>query len=318
MTKEDIQEVVVIGAGLMGASIAQSFPEYVTNTSIYCNDAKEFERAKTIIRNCQETLVLHGVIGEEESKKVQDSIVYTTEKSCFAKADLVIEAIPEVLELKKEVFYEISRLVPNECILVTNTSAISINELSTAVQYPERFCGSHWLNPPHIIPLVEITKGDYTSDKVAELLYDLYKSMHKQPVILKKDVKGFLSNRLQFALLREASYLVESGVATPEDIDKTLKYGNGLRYMCSGPFRIADLGGIQVFNNVAKYLYPDLSDEKRENRLLKERAENGELGISTGRGFYEYTLESALKEEYERDKKILHILQMNQETEASL
>ena len=153
-------------------------------------------------------------------------------KKCFENADLVIEAIPEIMDLKKNFYEEVSELVPEDTILASNTSAISVNQLSEFVKFPERFCGTHFLNPPHIIPLVEITKGDKTDQAVCETLYTLFKDMGKEPVLLKKDVKGFLSNRLQFALLREATYLVEQGVADPEDIDRTIKYGNGLAYTC--------------------------------------------------------------------------------------
>ncbi len=133
--------------------------------------------------------------------------------------------------------------------------------------------------------------------------------MDKKPVRLKKDVKGFLSNRLQFALLREATYLVESGVTDPADIDRTIRYGNGLRYTCSGPFKIVDLGGVEVFRDVARYLYPDLSDEKKENRLLEELVREGSLGIATGKGFYTYGESDLENEEKKRDRMILKVLE---------
>lgn len=305
-----IKKIVIAGAGLMGASIGQSFPEYGIQTVIYSNRLEDFIRSKNIIHNCQSVLVDNEVLTEAQSKEIQENIEYTTDMQCFADADWIIEAVPEDINIKKELMENISKIAPKHSIISSNTSAISINTLSQYIKNPERFCGTHWLNPPHIIPLVEITKSEVTSEEIVNILFEFLASMKKQPVILKKDVKGFLSNRLQFALLREATYLVESGIATPEDIDRTLKYGNGLRYMCSGPFKIVDFGGISVFNSVAQYLYPDLDCEKKENRLLKEMVYNGNNGISSNKGFYNYTEQSAKEEEKERDIKMLQVLKL--------
>lgn len=310
MKKIIFKNIVIAGAGLMGASIGQIFSQYGYQTTIYSHKESSFTKAKEIIANCQSTLVENNVLTEEESQKIQDSIVYTTDLNCFKNADLVIEAIPEVFDTKVDFFNKITEILPSNSIIATNTSAISINDLGECVLNPERFCGTHWLNPPHIIPLVEITKSKKTKQWVSDAVVNLLKDMGKEPVILKKDIKGFLSNRLQFALLREASYLVECGVATPEDIDRTLKYGNGIRYSCSGPFKIIDLGGVQVFNNVAKYLFPVLSKEDIESDLLTDMVKQGLNGISTQRGFYKYTKQSALEEEKERDRKMISILKI--------
>lgn len=308
MSSIELKNVVVAGAGLMGASIAQTFPQYGCHTIIYSNCESDFTRAKTIIANCQKTLVENDVLTERESKHIQNSIEYTVQMSCFRSADLVIEAIPEVLDIKAAFFQEISGLIKECAIVSTNTSAISINDLSGHIANPERFCGTHFLNPPHIIPLVEITPGSLTAQWTVDALYGLFIKMEKQPVVLKKDIKGFLSNRLQFALLREAAYLVESGVATPEDIDRTLRYGNGIRYAISGPFKIVDLGGIDIFNKVAKYLYPTLSRETEGCALLEELDRKGFDGVRTQQGFYAYTKESVLQEEKDRDCKMLKIV----------
>lgn len=304
----EIENAVIAGGGLMGAGISLMFPEYGIKTVLYSVSEADFKKADEVITKSLDALVENGRLDPGEASRIRQEIRFTTDKNCFAQADLVIEAIPERIDIKKNFYEEISRLVPADAILTSNTSAISVNQLSTYVVHPERFCGTHFLNPPHIIPLVEITKGDQTDPAICEYLYELFKKMGKEPVLLKKDVKGFLSNRLQFALLREATYLVEQGVADPEDIDRTIKYGNGLRYTCSGPFKIADLGGLSVFNSVAKYLYPDLADEKTENYLLDELVAEGKNGISTGNGFYEYGEKDLENEEKTRDTMILEIL----------
>lgn len=303
-----IENVVIAGAGLMGASISQVFAQFGFHTVIYSNQESDFDRARQIIRNCQATLVENEMLTAGQSEAVMNSLGYDADPECFRDADYVIEAIPEDIRIKSEFYRLISGILPEDAVVSSNTSAISINALSKSVKNPGRFCGTHWLNPPHIIPLVEITGSDATSPEVVDTLVGLLTDIGKQPVVLKKDVKGFLSNRLQFALLREASYLVESGVATPEDIDRTLKFGNGIRYACSGPFKIVDLGGIAVFNTVARYLYPDLSRESEYCRLLDEKVQAGQNGISTGGGFYTYTREAAYGAEKERDKQMLQIL----------
>ena len=310
MIEPDIRKVVVAGAGIMGAIIAQSFPEYDVHTTLYSNCEDDFQRARQIVANCHTALVENGAMTVEKSKAIQDALVYTTDTECFRGAQLVIEAIPEDIQIKKTFFEMICKIIPEDCIIASNTSAISINELAKYVTHPERFCGTHYLNPAHIIPLVEITRGEQTAQHTVDKLYQVFTDMGKKPVKLKKDVKGFLSNRLQFALLREATYLVESGVAEPEDIDRVLKYGNGLRYTCSGPFKIVDLGGVDVFNSVAKYLYPELSDEKVQNNLLQALVDGGKHGISNGEGFYSYTPESAAEEERARDSKMIKILHL--------
>ena len=311
--KTEIKNVVVAGGGLMGAGISLMFPEHGIHTVLYSVSEKDFEKAMGIIDKSLDRLIENERFTKQTAQKIKEEIHFTTDKKCFHEADLVIEAIPERIDVKKSFYEEISCLVSEDAILASNTSAISVNQLGKFVKNPERFCGTHFLNPPHIIPLVEITKGDKTDQKNCETLYRLFKEMGKEPVMLKRDVKGFLSNRLQFALLREATYLVEQGIADPEDIDRTIKYGNGLRYTCSGPFKIADLGGLAVFNSVAKYLYSDLADEKKENHLLNELVEKGKNGISTGSGFYEYGKEDIENEEKIRDAMILGILKTEKE-----
>ena len=308
MIEPDIRKVVVAGAGIMGAIIAQSFPEYDIDTTIYSNCEADFERAREMVANCHTALIENGVMSIEKSKEIQEALTYTTDPECFRGAQLVIEAIPENIQIKKTFFEMICEIIPEDCIIASNTSALSINALPEFVTRPERFCGTHYLNPAHIIPLVEITPGEKTSQHTVDKLYQVFTDMGKKPVKLKKDVKGFLSNRLQFALLREATNLVESGVADPEDIDRVLKYGNGLRYTCSGPFKIVDLGGVDVFNSVAKYLYPELSTESVQNNLLQALVDSDKHGISNGEGFYSYTPESAKEEERARDSKMIKIL----------
>lgn len=290
--------------------IAQTFLEYGITTTIYIKHEEDALRAKQIISNCQNILVEAGMLSKEKSVEIQKSIQFTTNTDCFQSADWILEAVPESQQIKAELFKIISQKAKKTTIISSNTSALSIDTLSKSIEEPSRFCGTHFLNPPHIIPLVEIVRGESTSVETIQILYDFLLKLKKEPVILNKDIKGFLSNRLQFALLREASYLVESGVASPEDIDKALKFGNGLRYMCSGPFKIVDFGGVNVFESVAKYLYPDLNCEQEENKLLENLVKKGYNGVSNYQGFYSYSDVSAREEERKRDFQILEALKI--------
>ena len=167
--KKTIKKVVVAGGGLMGAGISLMFPEYGIETVLYSVAEKDFDKAGKVIDKSLAALVENGRLTSQTAEEIKEKIQFTVDKKCFQDADLVIEAIPEIMDLKKNFYEEISELVPEDTILASNTSAISVNQLSEFVKFPERFCGTHFLNPPHIIPLVEITKGDKTDQTVCKL-----------------------------------------------------------------------------------------------------------------------------------------------------
>jgi 3-hydroxybutyryl-CoA dehydrogenase len=147
----------------------------------------------------------------------------------------------------------------------------------------------HWINPPHLVPLVEVIKGEKTNDATADAVYNNALSVGKKPIIVKKDVSGFVLNRLQFAILREAMHIVENGIADIEDVDNTFKYGLGMRYAAIGPFETADLGGLDTFYNIASYLFSDLSDRKSVNDMLADLFKSGSYGVKSGKGYYDYS-----------------------------
>lgn len=266
------RKIVVAGAGVMGGSIALLFAQHKYKTVVYDIDQSGLDR-------CRERI---------EKETAGTEIVFSREKDCFAQADFVVEAIVENMDAKHMFWQEVSSIVPKRAVLTTNTSGLSITQIAEAVERPQRFCGMHWLNPPHICPLIEVIKGEKTDAETAEAVRQTGIDVGRVPVMLEKEVPGFLINRFQFAILREAMSLVEDGVAEKTDIDKVFKYGLGLRYACLGPFEIADLGGLDTFYRIASYLFADLCDEKTVMPLLAEPAENGDYGVKTGKGFYEY------------------------------
>ena len=165
------------------------------------------------------------------------------------------------MEIKHAFFKELSEAAKPEAILCTNTSGMSITEIAKAVKDPSRFCGMHWVNPPHLIPLVEVIAGEQSSEEVLQVVYDVAESLHQKPVRVYKDPTGFILNRLQYACLREACHCVEMGYASLEDVDKVMKYGLGMRYSCIGPFETVDFGGIHIFNHVGSYMFDALCND---------------------------------------------------------
>lgn len=284
----EIKKIVIAGAGTMGYSMAQIFAKYNYDVTIYDLKAEAIENAKKRIKENTQILIQNQELTSEQEKLLHQHLKYTTDKECFKNCDLVVESIIEKVEIKQSFYQEISRLVREDTILATNTSGISINTLASAVYKPEIFIGMHWFNPSHLILLIEIIKGDQTLDTVAQAIKELSIHIGKKPVIVQKDVLGFAANRIQFAVLREALYLVEQGVISKEDIDAVMKYGLGFRYACLGPLEVADFGGLDTFYHISDYLMKDLCNDTKVPSELAKLYEEGHLGIKSQQGFYDY------------------------------
>ncbi len=303
----NISNIVIAGAGTMGSSMAQIYAKYFDNVILYNHRQKSLDKAQERINNNVETLVKSGDMTKQEAEKLTASLSYTTSTECFKDCDFVAENLTENVDIKDEFYKTISEVISDDAIITTNTSGLSINRLAKCVKKPERFIGMHWFNPPHLVPLIEIIKGDSTTDEVAQAIYDLSLKIGKKPVIVNKDVAGFAANRLQFAVLREALDLVKNGVVSIEGIDDVMKYGLGFRYACLGPLEVADFGGLDTFYHISEYLMKDLCDSKEPPELLKEHFEAGEYGVKSEKGFYDYTAGKADKAMTERDEKFLKI-----------
>ncbi len=289
MKAEDVRTTAILGAGTMGAGIGLCLAGAGLEVRLFDVKSEQLKGALMRIENCQAVLVQEGVVSAEAAQEARGRVAVTTElKKALSEVDFVLEAAPEDLTLKKELFREVESLTPSETILATNTSGLSITDIASACRRPERVGGMHWINPPELVPLVEVIRGRRTAPETVDLIYALAKRVGKRPVVIQQDVPGFCLNRLQFAVFREALHLIESGVVTPEDVDQTMRCGLGFRYPWLGPLKTADLGGLDVFLSVAGYLFKDLNASQTPPRSLADLVAQGKLGLKSGQGFYEY------------------------------
>ncbi|HSR10517.1 MAG TPA: 3-hydroxyacyl-CoA dehydrogenase NAD-binding domain-containing protein, partial [Thermodesulfobacteriota bacterium] len=233
-------------------------------------------------------------------------------------AQLVIEAVSEKLDLKRSIFLDLERLCLPEAILCSNTSGICIGDICAPMNSKARVLGTHFWNPPHVMACVEIIKSPFTSPDVFETVVEIMRRIGKEPIRVLKDVPGFLGNRLQHALWREAISLVEKGIAEPEDIDRVVKHGFGLRLSFIGPFETADLAGLDLARDVHDYLLRELDTSSGPSPVLLKKIEEGSLGVKTGKGFYTWTPEEIQALIRNRDKAFLRIIQAVKKSRAEM
>ncbi|MBW2544463.1 MAG: 3-hydroxyacyl-CoA dehydrogenase family protein [Deltaproteobacteria bacterium] len=305
---KEITKIGIIGAGLMGHGIAQIFASHGYSINIFDSVGETLAAVPGKIRSNFKVFLELGLVSETDVEECLKKITLSDNLEALSEgAHVIIEAVSENLDLKRKIFSELEQYVPQDAILCSNTSAISITEISEGLKHKARFLGTHFWNPPHIIPCVEIVKGKYTSDTVFETIFELMKNVNKEPVRVLKDIPGFLGNRLQHAMWREAISMVEKGVAEAEDIDKVVKYGFGLRCPFIGPLETADLAGIDLDYAVHEYLFPYLENSSEPSPLLKEKIGAGMLGVKTGQGFHAWTPEKVEKIINQRDLILLKI-----------
>ena len=313
MEFEDITDVGVVGAGTMGVGMAQVFVQAGYTVRWHNRSAAGLQRGLARIRDNQNLLIRHGILTTGAAEAALARLHPTEALADLAGVQLVSESITEDLPAKQALFQALDKLCGDATIFTTNTSGLSISRLAEAVSQPERFAGLHCANPPHIIPIAEIIKGEETAAATCEVLTALARRLGKRPVLVQREVPGFISNRLQFALLREALHLIETGVASAADVDAAIKHGIGLRWALFGPLEIADLGGLDVFDAIAGYLFQDLSHAAEAPPVLRSRVAQGRLGVKSGSGFYSYTPEQGQALAAQRDEALLALLRVKQQ-----
>ena len=304
-----IERGAVVGAGIMGVGIAQVLALAQTEVRLYDASAQQLARARERLADNLRLLIDHGVIAAEEA---QQALARVTPVQSLAAAvigaDLVIEAIPERLEEKLDLYTEIEALAGTGTIIASNTSTFPIKALSQQLTAPQRFIITHFFNPAELVPLVEVITQKQTAEETVESVLGLLHRAGKKPVRLRKDIPGFVANRLQAALLREAMYLVGEGVIGPEELDTVVSSGIGFRWAFLGPLEIADFGGLDTWQYVTENLFPLLDRTTEPSPALCERVARGELGIKTGQGFYRYTPEEIRQRLGDRDARFLDLL----------
>ncbi|MGH7901125.1 MAG: 3-hydroxyacyl-CoA dehydrogenase family protein [Thermodesulfobacteriota bacterium] len=282
---ENIKKVGVIGAGTMGSGIAQVVASSGMGVTLIDVSEGYLERGIKNIEKSLERLVKKGDLKEEDSRTSLSRIQPSTSFSDLSEADLVVEAVFEDMNVKKEIFKKLDESTRPEVILATNTSSLPIVELAVITSKADKVVGMHFFNPAPIMKLVEIIKTITTSDETVDFAYDFAKVLGKEPVKT-KDTPGFIVNRVLIPMLNEAVFALQDGVGSPEDIDKAMKFGTNQPI---GPLALIDLIGLDVTLNVIDVFYNEFQDSKyRAAPLLRQMVRAGWLGRKTGKGFYDY------------------------------
>ncbi|MGM0899742.1 MAG: 3-hydroxyacyl-CoA dehydrogenase family protein [Bacillota bacterium] len=286
MPVENINKVAVIGAGTMGAQIAMVCALAQYQVILQDVSPESLEKGKGILVEQMGNRVKKGRLSAEEVEEAFKKIVFTTSLTDLKDADIVIEAIVEKVDIKRDLFTKLDEVTPAHAILATNSSTIVSSKLADATNRPDKVCNVHFFNPALVMELVEVVRGPHTSEETADTAMAFVKSINKYPVLLNKEISGFVANRILGKLMDEAVYLLENGIASHEDIDIVCK--KALNHPI-GPFALMDLTGIDVNYLVRMQRYQESGDEKdKPAKIVQEKVEKGELGRKTGKGFYTY------------------------------
>jgi len=280
------EKVAVLGAGLMGHGIAQIFAAAGHEVALYDTSAEILKTAPERIR------AIFKLLDQDESLASNVRLEADFDRA-FADADLVVEAAPEKLPVKQEIFSRLEKATRREAILASNTSALPITEIARPVKTGDRVVGTHFWNPPHLIPLVEVVQAERTSAATIAKTMAMLEAAGKSPVHVKRDVPGFIGNRLQHALKREAIAIVADGICDAETLDKVVKDGFGARLGILGPLEQSDLIGLNITLDVHATLLKHLNRDTEPHPYLVEKVKKGETGMKVGKGFMDWTPEQA-------------------------
>ena len=293
------EQIAVVGAGLMGHGIAQIFAVHGHKVLLVDVNEALLDSAKDRIRANLKNMRQQGVEFGSLEEIVEN--IYPTadmDTACEGSA-FIFEAVFEDLELKQQIFMDLDRHCPPDAVLCSNTSVISITEIAEKAEHRERIVGTHFWNPPYLIPLVEVVRAEETADWCITATYDLLARVGKHPVNVHKDVPGFVGNRLQHALWREAFAIIDEGICDPATVDEVIRNGFGLRLPILGPIETADMVGLDLTLAIHNYILKYINADPTPSTTLQAKVETGELGFKTGSGFLEWS-ESSIAESRER------------------
>ncbi len=285
-----IQNIGIIGAGLMGHGIALTFARAGFQINIFDPSTESLDQLPDRIKSSMDAL---GCTTSDIAGVLDKVTTHNSLEACLLNAELVIEAAPEKLELKQALFSDIEALVSLECILASNTSVLPITQIMSKLQHPERALGTHWWNPPHFIPLVEVIRTPSTTDHAVDVTMEILAAVGKRPVRVEKDVPGFIGNRLQHALWREAISLVENGICDAESVDTVVKESFGRRLAVLGPLENADLVSTELTLDIHNTVLSDIEQRPGPSPYLQKLVNEKKSGMATGEGFRQWTPSSA-------------------------
>ena len=298
-------KTAVIGAGLMGGQIALVLATGSRETFLMSRRQRTIDNALKSIARYAGDLHRHQLLREKTSEIIERIHTTCSLEEAAADAELVVESVTEDLEMKRGVFRRLDHATGSHTILASNTSGLPISRLADTTEMPERVVGSHFVQPAHIVPVVEVVKGEMTSDEVIRRSTEIWHGLGRIPIVVNKDVPGFIVNRIQHAMIRESVFLLAEGVAQAEDIDLAVSLGLAPRLTVSGPLEQRDINGIDTNYRVAKHLWRQLSGWKQPLEFLRIKVEKGELGLKTGRGYYDWTGAEAMEVRRARDDALL-------------
>jgi 3-hydroxyacyl-CoA dehydrogenase len=299
----DIARATILGTGTMGPGMGAVLARAGLQVALYDVSAEALERAKGGVE------IANGVL-ERLGAPSRDGggVSFETDlASALDGADLVAEAVPEQLELKQKVIADVEQHVGEDTIIASNTSGIPITKMAEGMQKPERLVGWHWSNPPTLIPMNEVIAGEKTAPETLAAIEELTRRIGYHPVTLKKEVPGFVENRVLYAIMRECLALMDEGVIDAEGLDLCVQWGIGYKLAVIPPIHLLDVAGLDIYTSVASYLNQDLSNESGVSSTAQKLHDEGRLGIKAGGGFFDYTPEQAQQLQQERAAKLVGV-----------
>ncbi|HHT0125377.1 TPA: 3-hydroxyacyl-CoA dehydrogenase family protein [Raoultella planticola] len=280
--------LAVLGAGLMGIGIACHFARHGHRVRLYDTDPSRLVEVPAVAAAILHELQESGQFDAAHQQAVLARLAGTTSLSDLAESTLLIEAIPERLPLKHALYAQLETLIADDAIIASNTSGLPPDSLAAGMRHPQRLLIAHFWHPPHFIPLVEVVPGSATRPELPALVSDFFTRAALEAVVLQRAAPGFVGNRLQFALLREALHIVHSGIASPEVVDRVMRASLGRRYAMVGPLEAADMTGLATVLDICQHLLPELAGDAQMMELVAEKVARGETGARSGQGFYRW------------------------------
>ena len=309
MSDRTFHQAAVIGTGMMGPGSAVALATHGVAATILSRSEQGAAAGLARALEQVDTLAEHDLVDAEKANWARENLHCSTDLDAVAaEADIVIESAPEDMALKQDLFARLDRVAKPDAILTTNTSSLSINEVASKCAKPERVLTTHFWNPPYLMPLVEIVRGDRTSDETVADTKALLERCGKSVVVVQKDRPGQLGNRLQHAMVREAIHIVAEGIASAEDVDTAVKTGFGLRFPVYGLFEHQDAVGLDLVQAIQDYTNPDLAADRASHPMLNRMVADGELGVKSGKGFLDWSKHDWDEVRERRDRFILEFL----------